>query len=74
MRIDEMVPLIDELREQVTILKAERDEHNRNVDILSAALLRACDEATNGYSRGWDGLDQADANVRIDDLRRLVKP
>ncbi len=39
---------------------------------LRKALKEAIAEARNGYSRGWDGLDQRDAESRLAELRKLV--
>jgi len=69
---DEMNELVAELREQVTILKAERDEQKECVRVLSDALTKACAEAREGYSRGWDGLDRRDALARIAELEAMV--
>lgn len=36
---------------------------------LTALVGEACNLASEGYSRGWDGLDSSDANKRIAAIR-----
>lgn len=70
--------LIDEaamLEEKVTVLKAERDEHSRNVDVLSVALIQALDGWRRCATCEIESGDEIEAEIRqIDELTKLVKP
>lgn len=66
---------IRDLEEKVTVLKAERDEHKRNVDVLSVALIQALDGWRRCATCVVEDSDAIEHEVRqIDVLEKLVKP
>lgn len=59
---EDEIDLAHQLRSSLGECCADPDAANTK---LRDALHRACDEAVEGYSRGWDRLDQRDAMARL---------
>lgn len=53
-------------------MRAERDAARADLARVRRLAEEACELASEGYSRGWDGLDQRDAETRIAAIREGI--
>lgn len=59
-----------EAEREVQRLRGELEHARAERDKLRGLVGEALGEAREGYSRGWDGLDRADATERLDRIAR----